>query len=468
MYRPSTAAIGSIGATIPARVRAGMHSLPLPRSYAALKPRDIWAVVIAVGLIIEMMWVRHGGLSRDLLTASGEVTALVGTYAALVGILFAARAPWLDQVLGTDGLRSAHRILGFVAVWAIGAHAVLSTIAYAGGSIAGAIPTLISLVLTVPGMLGAVVGLALFGVVAVSSVRAARRRLSYESWHGIHLYVYLAVAFAFLHQLTIGADFLGDSVATWFWIGLYVVAFGPLLLHRVAWPMWLTLRHRPRIKRIVAEAGGSYSLYVGGRAMERLAVRPGQFFVVRALTRRDWMHGHPFSISAAPDGRTLRFTFKTFGQGTRDLAALRPGTPLLLEGPYGAMHEAKRQTVGVLLICGGIGVSPIRAMAQSFAIVPGAADMIYRAQSEPEAPLLDELRAIAARRDMRLHLVFGRRGSAAVGDDPLGPDEIARLIPDAARRDVYVCGPTSLMDRVRDSMHALGTPPKQIHFELFG
>lgn len=443
--------------------------MPVPRSWSEISVRDVWVVIVAVGVIIGIMWVRHGGLDRDLLTAAGEVTALAGTYAALVGILFASRAPWLDQVLGTDGLRSAHRILGLISVWAIGAHSVLSTLAYAGGSIANAIPTLISLIQTVPGMLGAVVGMMLFVAVAISSMRAARRRVSYETWHGIHLYVYLAVVFAFLHQLTIGADFVGDTIAMWFWIALYAVAFGPLLLHRLLAPLWVTGRHAPRVARIVRDDAGIASLYVGGRDMNRLAVRAGQFFVVRALTRSDWMHGHPLSISAAPDGHTLRFTFKEFGEGTHALATLKRGTRLVLEGPYGAMHEAheRDRRRGVLLIAGGIGISPIRAMAESFEVVPGHADLIYRAQSNAEAPLLDELRAICARRGIKLHVVLGRRGSARLGDDPLGPAAIRHNVPDAASRDVYLCGPTGLMDRVRASMRELGTSEKQLHYELF-
>ena len=42
----------------------------------------------------------------------------------------------------------------------------------------------------------ATVSLVLFIAVAVSSVRLARRKLSYESWYGIHLYAYLAIALA--------------------------------------------------------------------------------------------------------------------------------------------------------------------------------------------------------------------------------------------------------------------------------
>jgi predicted ferric reductase len=447
--------------------RPSRRSLPLPRAYASIRPRDAWLVVAGGGAVIAAMWLRHGGLDRDPLTAVGQVTALAGTYAALVGVLFASRAPWLDQVLGADRLRSVHRVLGFLAVWAIGAHAVTSTLAFAGGAIDRVVPTVVDLVATVPGLLGGIVGMALFVVVAVTSMRAARRRLSYESWHGIHLYVYLAVAFGYLHQLTIGSDFTADPLATSFWMALYAAAFLPLLIHRVAWPAWTTIRHRPRVAAIVPEADGVFSLYVEGTDLDRLAVRSGQFFVVRALTLKDWNHGHPFSISAAPNGRTIRFTIKAFGEGTRALRNLRPGTPLMLEGPYGAMHGARRTGRKLLLVAGGIGIAPIRAMAEGFPYRPGEADLVYRVRDPRDAALRSELEALAAHRGMRLHLVAGKRGQGGVDTDPLGPDAITRLVPDAVSRDVYLCGPNHLMERVRLGLTALGTDPARIHLELF-
>jgi len=307
----------------------------------------------------------------------------------------------------------------------------------------------------------------LFVFVTVASVRAARRRLSYETWHGIHLYVYLAVAFGYLHQLTIGADFTSDPLATAFWISLYVAAFAPLLIHRVAWPIYLTLRHRTRLLGVATEADGVLSLYVTGRDLDRLAVRSGQFFIVRALTLRDWMHGHPFSISAAPNGDYLRFTIKQFGEGTRAFAALAPGTPILLEGPYGAMHGARRSGRKLLLVAGGIGIAPIRAMAESFAFRRGEMELVYRAPDPGSVALRSELESLAAHRGINLHVIAGRRGDPNVGMNPLGPAALQRLVPDAADRDVYLCGPNPLMAHVRRALLALGTDPGQIHLELF-
>jgi predicted ferric reductase len=346
-------------------------------------------------------------------------------------------------------------------------HAVLSTLAWAGGSLSEVIPTLVNMVATVPGMLGAVVGLGLIVLVGATSVRAVRRRASYETFHGIHLYVYLALAFGFLHQLLVGSDFVDDRLGTAVWIGLYVAAFLPLLVYRVAWPLYTTLRFRPRVAAIVPEAEGVFSLTVEGRGLDRLAVRSGQFFIVRALTGRDWMHGHPFSISAAPNGRTLRFTIKEFGEGTRDLRRLAAGTPLLLEGPYGAMHGARRTGRKLLFIAGGIGIAPIRSLAEGLPYGPGDADLIYRSPSARQTPLGAEVDALARHRGIRTHWLVGRRGEAHIGMDPLGPDGIARLVPDVAERDIYLCGPDALMERTRSSLLALGVPAGRINLELF-
>ena len=54
-------------------------------------------------------------------------------------------------------------------------------------------------------------------MVVVTSVRAARSRLRYESWHLLHLYAYLGVGLALPHQLWTGQEFLASPAATVFW-----------------------------------------------------------------------------------------------------------------------------------------------------------------------------------------------------------------------------------------------------------
>ena len=70
----------------------------------------------------------------------------------------------------------------------------------------------------------------LFLAVAFTSVRVARKKLKRETWYFVHLYAYLAVALTFAHQLALGSDFDNDRAARAWWIGLYLLVFGAIVL----------------------------------------------------------------------------------------------------------------------------------------------------------------------------------------------------------------------------------------------
>jgi predicted ferric reductase len=427
---------------------------------------------VANGALIVAMWIRHGGTSgltspAAILTAAGQVTALLGTYLALIQLVLMSRSPWLDQVFGMDGLAWAHRWLGFATVWLIGGHAVLTTVGWSLGDGRSVVDEATTLLGTYPFVLMAAAGMACFLAVAVTSVRAARRRLSYETWFGIHLYAYLGIALGFAHQLVVGTDFASDPVARIYWISLFVVSATMLLVFRFGQPIATTLRHQTRIGRVVTEAPGVVSVYVTGRELDRLPARSGQYFNLRLLTRDGWWRAHPFSLSAAPNGRSLRFTVKNLGDWTARLQALEPGTRVALEGPYGTLTGARRTRQRVLLVAGGIGITPLRALLESLPGRPGDLTLIYRASHETEVVFREELDALAAHRGAAVHYLVGRRGSPEMPGDPLDAAGLRALVPDVEQRDVYLCGPVPLMESVRASLKILAVPASQVHLERF-
>ena len=86
-------------------------------------------------------------------------------------------------------------------------------------------------------MLLAVAGTVALCVVVVTSMRAARRRLRYESWHLLHLYAYLGVGLALPHQLWTGQEFLTSPVATAYWWAPVRRRAGRVLVWRVGLPV---------------------------------------------------------------------------------------------------------------------------------------------------------------------------------------------------------------------------------------
>jgi predicted ferric reductase len=442
-----------------------------PRTWP-IRPSDLGAIVLGNGLLIAGMWIRHGGLGEldsvaGAITAAGQLTALLGTYLVLIQLVLMSRSPWLDQLFGMDRLAAAHRWVGFGCVWLLAAHGVLTTVGYSIGDGSGILGEAAILVTTYPFVLWAVVGFGLFVAVAISSMRAARRRLTYETWHGIHLYAYLAVALTFAHQLVVGADFADDPIARIYWIGLYAATAATIIAFRFGQPIRLSLRHRLRVANVVLEAPGVVSIYLTGRDLDRFAISSGQYLVCRFLTRDDWWRGHPFSISAAPNGAWLRVTVKDLGGDTARLQRLRVGTRVYVEGPYGALTGARRTRSRVLLVAGGIGITPLRALLEGLPARAGELTLIYRARRDTDVVFREELDTIARLRGATVHYLVGQRGTWGVPDEPLGPASLAALVPDISQRDVYLCGPSPMMNATRRSLRILGVPPARIHSEQF-
>jgi predicted ferric reductase len=280
----------------------------------------------------------------------------------------------------------------------------------------------------------------------------ARRRLRYETWYFVHLYAYLGIALAFSHQLATGTDFIAQPAARAYWYALYAVTLGALVVFRIGLPLVRSTALRLRVERVVEEAPGVVSVEIGGRRLERLRAEAGQFFTWRFLTRDRWWEAHPFSLSAAPDGRRLRITVKGLGDYTAALRAIPPGTRVIAEGPFGTFTAAARRHARVALIAGGVGITPIRALLEEMPGGPEDITVVYRALTADDLILREELDELAGRRGVHVHYLVGGHD----GDDPLSPEHLRRLVPDIAARDVYVCGPPAMVDATRASLGRTG------------
>ena len=116
----------------------------------------------------------------------------------------------------------------------------------------------------------------------------------------------------------------------------------------------------------------------------------------------------------------------------------------------------------MLLVAGGIGITPIRALVER---MRGDVIVIYRALSEDDLVLRDELDALAGRTGLLVHYVVGdHRGEGA---RLLSAEHLRELVPDAAERDVFLCGPPAMTDVIRRNLRAAGVPRSHVHLERF-
>lgn len=456
--------------TVPARTAP---PLPVaPRRRLLVPPSVALALIVAGGVAVLGLWFQDTTFVFGLggwLTNAGRITGLAAGYATLVVLALMARVPALDRGVGADRLARWHAAGGRYLVGLAVAHTLLIVWGYAVTAHAPVVAETGTLLTTYPDVLMATAALGLFVLVGVTSARAARRRLRYETWHLLHLYTYLAVALAFAHQFATGADFTDARVRV-LWAGLYVVVGALLVWFRVVAPLAVLVRHRLRVVEVVPHGPDVVSVVLHGRDLHRLDARAGQFFRWRFLTRELWSGANPYSLSSAPRDDRLRITVKGAGAHSAALRRLRPGTRVLAEGPYGAFtgEPERRSAVGrrtgkVLLVGVGIGITPLRALLETIPAAPGGITVLYRARTAQDLVLRDELEHLAHARAARVHYLLGPRQRSR----HLGAATVRRLVPDLAEHEIYLCGPDGLIASVVRDLRRAGVPRAALHHESF-
>jgi predicted ferric reductase len=313
------------------------------------------------------------------------------------------------------------------------------------------------------GMITTTIGTVLLIAVVATSVVIVKRRLRYEWWYSVHLLAYAGIALAWFHQIPTGNELVLDTIAADYWRALYVATIVLLVVFRLLAPALAALRYRLRVAAVVNEGPGVVSLWITGRRLDRLHAHAGQFFLWRFLTRGRWVTAHPFSLSAAPDGRSLRISVKALGDHTTQLSEIPIGTRVVAEGPFGVFTDASRRRNKVLLIAGGIGITPVRALLQQ---MRGDVIVLYRVVADEDILFRRELDELAAASNAELHYLVGDHATDE-GRHYLSRTHLLELVPDIATRDVYVCGPAGLTDIVTRHVRQAGVRRSHIHAERF-
>lgn len=221
-------------------------------------------------------------------------------------------------------------------------------------------------------------------------------------------------------------------------------------------------------RRAVGEVVG-FHLHPGNSVLDvkvRLATAwpghaAGQFAF---LDFEDAEAAHPFTISSAwrGDGR-MDFSIKGLGDYTRKAPrTVRVGLAVTVEGPYGRFDFRGAPGARQLWVAGGVGITPFVARLQALAEHPGSgpADLIY-CTAAPDAGFIGEVRTLAARAGVPLHLVeFQQEGFLTL-------DKLAARVPRWREGDVWFCGPDAFGRSLGEAMAAAGLPANRFHRELF-
>ncbi|MFD4631971.1 ferric reductase-like transmembrane domain-containing protein [Streptomyces sp. NPDC058284] len=452
-------------ATATAATAAATATTPALAPPLRVPPRTLRTGILGGGLVVTALWAAQVAPSArlDALFATGaHLTGLLAGYGILVMLFLMARVPAVEHGVGADRLARLHALGGRYVLGLCAAHALLAVCGYAAHTGTDPLRTALGL-LGYPGIAAATTGTALLAAVGATSARALRRRVPHEIWRAAHQLTYLGAALAFAHQLA-GPD-LADGVLTrWFWSLAHATVAVLLAWYRVVVPVRQALRHSLRVVDVRSEGPGVVSVLVQGIGVDQLRAEPGQFFRWRFLRHGLWHTALPFSLSAPVRDDLLRITVKAAGDHTRRMRRLRPGTRVLATGPFGALTAHRRTRRKVLLLAGGVGITPLRALFETLPGGPGDITLLYRAGSAGQLVLRQELEAIAERRRAGLHFLLGPSDAAFT---PLAPQALRNLVPDLAEHDVYLCGPPGMSAAATVALVRAGVPEEHIHAERF-
>lgn len=426
-------------------------------------------LAILIGL---WWWMSFSQLNNPSLANSfiqfGKLAGIIATYQALLQLILIGRVKWVESFFGLDKLSKVHRWNGYLVLALITTHVFLIIQGYSWLSDTNYLEQSLTLINNWEDVLKAFLAYLILLVTIGLSITIIRRRLKYEWWYWVHLLNYLTFFLFVLHQLNFGLSAQSQAFK-YYWVGLYVFAFGNIIAFRFLLPIYRLWKYRFEVQKVEPiNQGLATSIYIKGKNLHRLKLKAGQFFIYRFLQKGFWYEAHPFSLSIAPNGEFIRLTAKNLGDYTSKLPQIKAGTKVLIDGPHGIFTSEQATTNKFLLIAGGIGITPLRSLAEELIQQNKDAVLIYGAKSKDELVLLDELKKLQKNSNFKLITCLSDETASGHIQGYIDKKLIQKYIPDLLSRDVYLCGPPIMMDKLKPVLlNDLSLPKRQFHWERF-
>ena len=228
-----------------------------------------------------------------------------------------------------------------------------------------------------------------------------------------------------------------------------------------------------RVTRKQAESSVITSFYLspvdGGPV---IAHQPGQYIGLRLVLDGQEQRRN-YSLSSVANGSELRISVKREPGGRvsehlHDQVAV--GDVLQLFPPAGnfVLRDGDKPLV---LISGGVGITPTLAMLQAALETERAVHFIHCARDRASHAFRDTVDALAARHPQLQRFYCYDQADAADQVDAVGlldQQRLADWLPASRDLDAYFLGPKPFMALVKRQLEALGVPEAQTHFEFFG
>jgi predicted ferric reductase len=384
---------------------------------------------------------------------------------ALMGIEFAlvARVKNIAEPFGTDALVDFHRQIGYAGLAFVLIHVALSAewrkvTAFTPAETPSRV------------LFGAVAAAALVVLVA-TSVWRRQMRLSYEMWQILHaVLAVIAIAAALVHVLLV--NYYVDTVwkqvlwslmtAAFIWLLVWVRLLRPLQIRRRPWT----------VERIKPERDRTTVLTLRPAGHEGLQFEPGQFAWITVGRSPFSVTSHPFSLcSSAETTGSVEVAIKAAGDFSSNVASVKPGTEVYLDGPHRVFSIDQYEGAGFCLIAGGVGIAPALSMLETLADRCDVRPVVLFAGNRKWESIIfrERIDELTGRLNLKVvHVLEEPPPDWTAETGYLDADILTRHLPGGYQRfQFFACGPNPMLDAVETALVEIGTPADRIHTERF-
>lgn len=316
----------------------------------------------------------------------------------LTAVYLAGRPRWVDRTVGLPHMYMIHGVLSLLAIALAFLHANLLpaeglTKLFGGAGLYLFIFLAVYSLVFMAGWLSARVRW------VASLKRALERVFRHESSVWIHRLNLVAVALIFLHVQSIA--FVRDDLP-------FIILFDAATVAVFVWYVVSKIRQRAgavaaRVADVRQVAPGVTELTLDVPAKDA-RWEPGDFTFIRFPETKGIREYHPFSmINTAVGAQTgsglvpMRFDIRADGDFTRRIATLPVGTPALVQPSYGRYRrfiDEHADGAPVVMLGGGIGVTPLLSLIEAYAPTGRSVTLLYGARGEQDLVHADDLRAM--------------------------------------------------------------------------
>ena len=415
----------------------------------------------------QLVTARTGSFANNIAAGAG----FLGLSIMATEFLLISRIKPAAQPFGEDALQLFHNIMGVVALIFLLVHPIFMIITGYPAN------CWLNPFASCANSLTISASLALYGVIllVLSSVFRKQLRLRYEVWQVMHgLLAIFIILGAMPHIFTLGR-FSSAPLMEFMWTIYAVVMVWLIFWYKIFRPLLDWNKHWEVVENR-EEKGDAHTLVLKPMGHPGFSFEPGQYAWIKKGKTPFGLGQHPISLSSPGDvepGGRISFTIKKLGDWSGEVVpAIQPGEKMWVDGPYGVLSADREQGMGYVLIAGGIGITPLYSMCQTFAERGDVRPVLlfYGGRDYESLTFREELDALKGRLNLQVIFVLSDPDDDWQGERGfINSDILKRYLPRQYKRFVYfICGPAPLMNAMEQALPELGIPREKVLSERFG